>query len=384
MRDFKYFIFLVAYQHADQDSFGYRLANGSFTGVLKRLINRESDIVVTGYFIKDYYSNQIDFTVAAYSDQLCCYVQKAGRIPPSVLPLVCFTPLMWFSFFICTVICGIVWMILRDLSARISKDVDKEIRKRRIIIMVETFGLMLSAPLNGFSKIKTQRVFILSICLLSLVFTALFQSSLATVFIQPIYYKDISDLRELDESGLPIIIKYQAMLDDLFPPNVSSYMDSLRNKLSLSSSKESLSKIIAEFGKISGSTRESQVYLENNYWYISNQLFLIPECPKTYNLAYVVPASSVFLSRFNAVLLRICEGGFIEKFTNDMKFNATMNTIRTQGTLTDQAVYKSFTIVDLQLPFYILLIGYVISGILFILERFKFKKVQSNQQLIIK
>ena len=79
----------------DGSLFGFKQSNGTLTGALKTIQSRKSDVAFVGYFIKDYETRDIEFSSSIYSDQLCVVVEKAGRIPQFILPLIIFDKTLW-------------------------------------------------------------------------------------------------------------------------------------------------------------------------------------------------------------------------------------------------------------------------------------------------
>jgi hypothetical protein len=89
-------ISLVPLVANDGMKFGFRNPNGSFTGALKTIKSRASDVAFVGYFIKDYETRDIEFSSSLYSDELCLVTKKAERIPQYLLPLLVFNRTFWF------------------------------------------------------------------------------------------------------------------------------------------------------------------------------------------------------------------------------------------------------------------------------------------------
>jgi hypothetical protein len=79
----------------DGSKFGFKNPNNTFTGALKSIQTRKTDMAFIGYFIKDYETRSIEFSSPIYSDQLCVVVKKAGRIPQFILPLIIFDRTLW-------------------------------------------------------------------------------------------------------------------------------------------------------------------------------------------------------------------------------------------------------------------------------------------------
>lgn len=368
------------------------MENGTFTGTIGRLINLRSEVAFTSFFIKDYLTRAIEFTPSLYSDDLCCIVRKAEKKPPSILPLLCFDPLLWIVLLIGIFFCAGVWMIVRMLNEskpltesylmkRRNKKhqliVDRFNRSKNILIgpkylqyfqiLIDCFIIALSAPVRRFPRVGSERFFISAICLISLVFVSIFQSRLSAVFITPVYYEDINTLAQLDESNLFIDLKYQAMLDDLFPENSTPMIERLSKKLRLVVSSESVMAKVAREGGVATVTRKSTTKLDNLIYFTNNQLNLVKQCPRIYNLGFVYPRHSVFATRINEILLDMVSGGLIDKFIREMYYNKTLSNIKQFGSYHIDS-YKVFTLNDLQLAFYILGAGIIISSIFLLLE----------------
>lgn len=81
----------------DGAKFGYKFRNGTLTGALKTIARREADIAFVTFFIKDYETTTMEFSVPLYSDDLCLIVKKAGRIPQFILPLITFDDSLWIA-----------------------------------------------------------------------------------------------------------------------------------------------------------------------------------------------------------------------------------------------------------------------------------------------
>nr|XP_019537912.2 uncharacterized protein LOC109408968 [Aedes albopictus] len=389
---YKVLNFSADYLSPDKDNFGVQLPNGSFNGVIGRLSRRESDIAFVGFFIKDYFSRDIEFTNGIYTDELCCVVRKASRIPEYLLPITIFPADLWILLFMMGIVCSIAWIILRagiqtkgtsrirwiqkrrfaylfNLSNTIR---DAPLYRKMVQICIDTYLLLMSAPYQRFTRSGIERLMLFGIMMVSLIFVSMFQSSLSSVYLNPVYYKDIDSLQRLDKVGIKIPVKYKGYMDDVFPANYSPTMDSLRNKMVLETGKESMLAKVARLGTISTVTRKTTFSLDNAVYITTKQLFMIPECPRSYNLGYVVPRHSVLLEKINIVLSWMLNGGLINHWIDVMNFNVSIkdwDKIRNS----EAANFKILTLIDMQFPFYLLVIGLILSTVVFIGELVYFK-----------
>lgn len=98
-------------------------------------------------------------------------------------------------------------------------------------------------------------------------------------------------------------------------------------------------------------------------------LHVIKDCPRHYFLAYIVYRDWPLLPRFNQLLQRFSEGGFARLWYEKTQEAFLMESyIQRQVTQNDDR--KPFSLNDIQAPFYLLVFGYIISGIVFLLEKF--------------
>lgn len=98
-------------------------------------------------------------------------------------------------------------------------------------------------------------------------------------------------------------------------------------------------------------------------------LHVIKDCPRHYFLAYIVYRDWPLLPRFNQLLQRFSEGGFAGLWYEKTQEAFLMESyIQRQVTQNDDR--KPFSLNDIQAPFYLLVFGYIISGIVFLLEKF--------------
>ncbi|XP_055844522.1 uncharacterized protein LOC129910943 [Episyrphus balteatus] len=381
--------FTMILQRPSKDYFGERAANGSYNGAIGMIINSETDISLTGFFIKDYHV-PIEFTATVYDDQLCCYVPKAEQIPASILPICALRPSFWLTFILAGFICGTVWIIFRVLNLRFricsknykSRNLSPNLRYQFIRIFNDTWVAWVKSNLTRFPPFNSERMFLISICLVSVILGAIIESSLATVYIHPMYYQDINNLHELDESGLDIVYKYTSFKDDLFFSETSPLFAALNKKLRyLGDLDADLIQHLANHRDIASVTRYSSLILESNDYILKKKIHVVEECPKHYMIAYAMPKDSPFGEKINQLLLRFLNGGLINKWIADMHAKAD-RLIMSQMIIHGNSAFKVLTLVDLQLAFYVVVLGSLLSMILLGAEIY-WKYRQRNGNIVV-
>lgn len=320
-------------------------------------------------------------------DKLCVVVKKAHRVPPELLPLVIFEISLWINILIAGIIISAVWSLLRIVNNRIRQPLTAIERvnfyvdnynlspylahqsplRHHAQIFIDTWMLFLSIPMRRLTRAQHERIFVASVALVSMIFVSIYQSGLATVFVRPIYFKDIDSLEQLDKSDNEIHVKYEGFLTDVFPNDTSAVYRSLSKKMKLVDTLDLAMDLVKNGENVATITRKSTTLLYNFLYFARNELYLIDkECPKEYFLSYLVPAKSVLLKRINEIMMDIQRFGFILKWIDDFNFDEKMLHLKDLGN--DIPTLKVLTLTDLKFPFIILAAGNFISGIFLIIE----------------
>lgn len=354
--------------------FRARLENGSFNGAIGRLIRNETDICLTGFFIKDYMADGMDFTVSVYMDKLCCYVIKAKRIPASILPLYAVHESIWFVYVIVGTMSSFFWMLLRRVNLKLNNDELQQIRGgisfQWYTVFTDTWVLWVRMIILRFPPSNAERIFAISLCLVSVIIGAIVDSSLAVVYIKPLYYKDINTLAELEKANWRIFYKHAAIKDDLFTGHSSEIYQSLDKRMMLvGEPEERLINIMAKRGRFAAVTRASSLDLVDIYYFVTKKVYMIPECPKFYHISYPVLKDSPYGEELNIALLKFLSAGLINHWIEGEKYIAKSRIHLFRDYVAEsEHKWKVLNIIDLQLAFYVLAIGSIISLLLFIAE----------------
>lgn len=234
--------------------------------------------------------------------------------------------------------------------------------------------LALGAPLRRFPRIQSERMFISGICLLSLNIVSIFQSQLATCYTHPMYYKDIDTLQKFAETGKDIIIKYPAMMTDLFPEDSSLLYRTLYHRMKLIENTDLIAVDVTERMNQAGVTRKTTLRLSQEEEFVH----LISECPRSYNLAFLHSKHWVLASRLNEIILDLLAGGIVNKWIEDVNFGIKLQSIKKQTTIVH---LRELRLDDLMLSFMILGGGSAFSAFLFIIERWCYLRRRKSSRI---
>lgn len=314
-------------------------------------------------------------------------VKKAARIPSELLPLVIFHEYLWLNLFFAGILIGIVWSLIRLVNnilkrpLHVADKIEFNVKNYNFSVFlarqselrqygqvfIDTWLLFLSIPVRRFTRAQNERLFISTVSLVSMIFVSIYQSGLATVFVRPLYFKDINSLAQLDASGQMILVKYAGFLTDVFPNDSTNIIRSLHGKMRLVETKMPALEMVRDKKNVATITRKSTIFLDNSEYFMKKELHLIEkECPKNYFVAYMVGTSSVFLPRINEILHDIHRFGFIMKWIEEINYKNTL--INIQMMKHQKAPSKTLSLENLKFPFIVLICGNSLSVVLWIVE----------------
>ncbi|XP_075149076.1 uncharacterized protein LOC142223105 [Haematobia irritans] len=367
--------FTLELKNTDAASYGGQLPNGSFNGGLGTILNGEADICLTGYFIKDYLTRDIEFSVAMYDDRLCVYMQKRSPVPAYLVPIFAIPVNVWISFGAVAVISSFMWILLRiwitwfNISKKGTNVCMSEIlRWQFVTIFKDTWLALIRVSLRHYPKYVSEKIFFASLCLASVMFGAMLECSLASIHIKPLYFDDINSLDELDKSGMRIVYRHIAMGNDLFDPDTSPLFARLHSKLVyISDPKYHIVKNMLTHGNEASVNRYNSLMLTMLHFIVTNRIWIIPECPKSYNISYFWLHDSPWEEIINYLLLQFLQFGLVKKFEREV--NIYMYVRKMKDRLYESSgPFKVLRIEDFELAFIVLLLGNLLGIILLIIE----------------
>lgn len=353
--------FNINFRIPPDQTYGSQLPNGSFNGALKLLIDREVEFISIEYFIKDYFSSEIEFSSVALEDTVCIIKHKAERIPQWMLLYYSFDKRIWVLLVAAYLVLYITWSFLEYVLKT------QHNYKQINYLGIEVFRMMLTSSLFNLPNTTSERVF-LSFGLLSfLTLTGAFQGSLVNVLSNPLYDSEINTLEELSKSDYPIITEHFWVADDIFNDLQNPVILKLKQKIVVRKDEKTIDEIIKNKEHIVCLTidlnKKTRIYAKGNEF-----IHVVKEYVINYNLAYVFNKNSAFCPRIGKMVSRLSQGGFFKKWYNDM----LIQNRNTQGGI-KYGIEKEFSIEDLKLIFYALTIGYILSVVVFVIEIFVIK-----------
>ena len=341
------------------DLYGSVLPNSSIVGSLGDVVSGKTNISFNSRFIKYYGTDDIEFSVPITTDKMCFLIPKAKLIPKWKSMLMCFGPITWCTLLLSYIASSACFCLFQMLHRPGSTSSGSPI--------LNTFQVFILSPVNHPPKLMTERL-LFSICLFSsLILMNAFQGLLLSSVTSPIYQPDINTIDELFDADIPILSK-SFQTRDLFIN--AGHKISNKFVLFTRDTDDFFSFLIKSHSAVT--ERESTiVFLVTKYVLADGTQLLhkVSECPIFYHLAYIFPKGSPFLPRFDYFLKQVIESGLRDKwYWDDIDIKTKLSYKKNQQ---KQNKHKSFTLSDLQLPFYVLGIGLTLSLMAFISELIK-------------
>uniref|UniRef100_A0A182VV85 Ionotropic glutamate receptor L-glutamate and glycine-binding domain-containing protein n=1 Tax=Anopheles minimus TaxID=112268 RepID=A0A182VV85_9DIPT len=297
--------------HYMRTNFGFKMVNGTFTGVLGRLVARESWLSMNVYFLKDYETRDLQFSAGVYQDSLCVFVQAAGMLPDWLLIFRCFTPTLWIIVWSTVVLVSLCYLALAQAIAvcRPAIPVTGHVRKgpdhtylpgssstnqpgkarvRRTGLVGQIVGALLNAPTNGLQRTTAhQKLFVAFGLIWGLTITGAFQ---------------------VKRPGTTIGNLKQRIVIEHVPARQSAY--------------SVLAGLTAGLIRNQDFVRLSTKYLSDDG---TARLHRLRECLRSYTLAYVYPRGSPLYRAANGHILHFLQHGLYAKWQRDAAHLLAMN-----------------------------------------------------------
>uniref|UniRef100_A0A182N1F5 Ionotropic glutamate receptor C-terminal domain-containing protein n=1 Tax=Anopheles dirus TaxID=7168 RepID=A0A182N1F5_9DIPT len=303
--------------HYVRANFGFKMANGTFTGVLGRLTSRDSWLSMNVYFLKDYETRDLQFS--------------AG-IPDWMLIFRCFTPTLWIVVWCTVVLVSLCYVALTRCVAHTATGRQETLAPPPDVgaLVGQIVGALLTAPTDGISRTTGhQKLFVAFGLIWGLTITGAFQGSLVDVYTTPTSMRNLDTLPELDASGLTITVNAPALIVDVFgTERPGTTLGNLKQRLVIEENPVHPAALAVLAGHTAGLIRNQDfVRLSTKYLAADGtaRLHRLRQCPRSYTLAYLYPRGSPLYRAANGLVLRLLQHGLYAKWERDAAHILAMN-----------------------------------------------------------
>ncbi|XP_052120215.1 uncharacterized protein LOC113209861 [Frankliniella occidentalis] len=344
----KYFNFTpVIDQPADKEPLGYSDDGKTGTGTLGKVMSGESWISFNSRFRKDYNTKDIDFTYPYSFDELCVMVPQAERIPNYITIFRIFRIEVWLTAllaYLCTALAA--HLLDRAHAARRARTFR---RPGPCGLAYSAFLLIMAGSMDTYSGVReiSSRMLFGAALLFSLNFMGAYQGLLFKALTMPQYFPQIDSMLALADSGIAITTRSTSLVDTFKADN--AIMTRLQTNFKL------VPKNWTTNIPVSSLARRNGAYLRKE----NANLHLVEECPRKYQLAYIVHRNFPYIHQMNIFLLRCMDVGLMDKWFRDTYLG------RPPSSAEDDMVLSLF---EVEGAFFLLAIGVLASSVAFSAE----------------
>ncbi|XP_078034971.1 uncharacterized protein LOC144469004 [Augochlora pura] len=382
--------------------------NDPFDKSLNEIENGNVEMVITGFFVKQYTKRtQFQFTPSMYEDKLCFLSPDSGLVPKAYMPFMPFEKDLWAVLLIYNVIVTLLWCFFKGVSpmyrptdvtgqVRTSYPCDKSGRHMDKV----TNGLAMTLksrrgppevpePMLKFFKFvellcypfpkeetSAQRSLLAGTLFFGLIVNGVYQSGLVSSLSKPFHYPQLRTLEDVIDSGKILITKY-ANLKTVFLDDTPVGMK-LEQRINVITTRKQTKALVAFDDKIA-ITRYYSMLLGDYAYYDKDGnplIYVVDECPMNYRVSYVLRSPSPYAERVNFVLLRLNEAGIPAISLQKTLFKLTI--VKMRRKLNNEKRKIILTLHHYSLTFLLLFVGLVCSGVIFFVEIYMAGRARSG------
>ncbi|PSN35093.1 Ionotropic receptor 570 [Blattella germanica] len=344
---------------------------GTWEGIMRLIYSRKVDLVFGGASIIIHWLRVADFTIPFHFGGIVWWVPCAQSFPRWKSIIRVFSPNLWLLGLFSIIVAGIVMRLLANKHLK-TTNLEWRLYQNVANCMLNSWAVLLSIGVSEMPRTKTLRMFFIAWVTYCLAVNTVFQTFLTSYLINPGLEHQISNVEEMINSDLKFGVRDQI---------VEGYIKGLQDKKSLEISKkmftikiEDALKRVAYKRDISFAEGENLItnlrinYVDENG---KHAICMIRETLTTFNIAYFFPKGSPLTEIFSKVLRRLFEANFTGvwiKSANDIKILKAVYRSRLKSKDDDEDEYCALGISHLQGAFYLLVVGYGITFMVFVSE----------------
>ncbi|XP_017486025.1 PREDICTED: uncharacterized protein LOC108374561, partial [Rhagoletis zephyria] len=294
----------------EEESRGVREENGTWTGLLGRLFDRDCDFILGGFF-PDNEVNENFWTSDCYlSDSYTWFVKLADPRPAWIALYSIFQDETWICFIVLLSFTWIFWYFFVNMLP------EPPDHKDFSLAGINAMAVSICVAVEERPECFASRIFFLAVTIYGMNVVAIYTSQLITVFTDPGYLHQIDNLVEVLEAGIPFggpdenqdwfendedMWIYEMYNDtDFFIPN-SDNLRAVRNGKRV---------LLA-----------SRMYVLQDR--LADELFAFPKNVFSSPLQIIMKAGFPLVSDFNWLIRAMRDHGIFQKIDNDFRFNNT-------------------------------------------------------------
>ncbi|KAJ4432605.1 hypothetical protein ANN_21228 [Periplaneta americana] len=344
-------------QKLDPHPWGFRLGNGTWIGLCGDLAYNRTDMVVDKWV-----NNLIDHLMfedshCYYVDKLTWFVQKSSLYPRWLSLFRIFEPAAWLCCFIAIPIAAALMRFFARGMHKIFGG-SSESYENFVNSFCDSWATIMGISLARLPRNQPLRLFFLSWLMYSISMNTVIQAFLTSFLTDPGRKYQIDDIPALKVSKY--VFSYEQFFEQFFDEEL---LKTLQPKHYCMNPIDCLTYIIDKGNASTLTTRASFSYaLVNDFKNQTTSIHPFSKDMFQFPLVMLFQKGSPILESFNKIISRLVEGGFPQKFMNDVtKTRFEIHETVTLEDLVDD--YIPLAMLHFQAPFALLLFGYVLGSV---------------------
>lgn len=344
----KQFNFTERYLKHGLTNWGFRFANGTYTGLYTYLLTKQADLFFG--LAPSQFNEDFDMSLPIVMEETTWWVPSAGLKPAWKNLKRIYQNSVWISILSTLGVTIFLWCLI-----------GKREYKQNAICFLVCWSILLQAATKIPKNLVMKILFIFWV-LFSLVLSTSYQSQLINILTNPFYEHQISNVQELLESKIlfgffPRVV--QSFFNDPNDPIQKRIVD---NFIPCPLSEECVNKTAFQRNFAVVKSSRQVRFLTKKYYLDSNGRSLLYRFKEgvLYQPVYVCRKGFPLLSKINHMSLLLQANGLIEKWDKDIRY---------VGDVSKAKKLYPLSIMHLSGGFVCLVIGYILAIFVFIIEK---------------
>ncbi|KAJ9585366.1 hypothetical protein L9F63_002826 [Diploptera punctata] len=372
----------LRYRSPSPDYWGVNLKNGSWSGVSGEVIKGLSDLAVLGYFNKAHLINGLEYSSPYLIDYLGWWVPCAKPTDRWKSLIIIFDKSLWLGFLAAYITVSIVIWIVAKLSSIVEDNVQYKSYESIVKCFLNFWAIIVEeSASNNPPSVPAIRIIFLAWVLYCWAVNTVYQTYLVTFLVNPGYERQFATEQEILSSDISLGIVDAVVTCCI--PDLEKYP--LHRRYRCTNYFMCLNEIAKghKLGFIFSLLHLQHVAL-TNYLGSSGNPLICPIAEKLTSQPVVMPFTkgSLFLERFDDIIVPMLEAGILTNWWETFKYVATLTTM--SGLQEESEEYIKLSLQHLESVFIFLLMGYLFSCIVFVIELSSILRNKLKKKISIK